>query len=97
MYAIVHCLCIIFNLLQNSLTAGTCSTCVGEAVATAVQMAIANALNEGADGWDIDARSLYYCSLKGRTCKVSCSVCHVTRLLYGTAVDAAALPALPIE
>ncbi|KAF6250826.1 hypothetical protein COO60DRAFT_1645962 [Scenedesmus sp. NREL 46B-D3] len=39
------------------------------AVAAAPKMAAAYALNESAAGWDIDARSLYYCSLKGRTCK----------------------------
>uniref|UniRef100_A0A383VHT1 Peptidase C1A papain C-terminal domain-containing protein n=1 Tax=Tetradesmus obliquus TaxID=3088 RepID=A0A383VHT1_TETOB len=60
---------------------GTCSTCVAEAVAAAVQMAIANALNESATGWDIDARSMYYCSLKGRTCKTGWDIPDAFRFI----------------
>jgi hypothetical protein len=78
-------------VLPTPAAAGSCSTCVGEAVATAVQMAIANALNDNAADWDIDARSLYYCSLKGRTCKVGCSSCQTHPNLHVTELDASAL------
>lgn len=48
---------------------GSCSTCVAQAVAAATQISIAAALNESVSKWDISARSLYYCSLQGRSCK----------------------------
>ncbi|WIA31728.1 hypothetical protein OEZ86_002604 [Tetradesmus obliquus] len=47
----------------------SCSTCVAQAVAAATQISIAAALNESVSKWDISARSLYYCSLQGRSCK----------------------------
>ncbi|WIA32991.1 hypothetical protein OEZ86_006150 [Tetradesmus obliquus] len=81
-----------FNTFEDALElaaelTGPCSTCVGEAVAAAVQMAIASALDESAAGWDIDARSLYYCSLKGRTCKTGWDIPDAFKHIVDTAPD----------
>ncbi|WIA32987.1 hypothetical protein OEZ86_006147 [Tetradesmus obliquus] len=48
---------------------GSCSTCVAQAAAAAVQMAIAAALKEPPSNWNVSAHSLYYCSLQGRSCR----------------------------
>lgn len=40
----------------------SCSTCVSQSVATAIQMAAAAAMEADVDAWEVSAASLYYCS-----------------------------------
>ncbi|KAF8056023.1 MSL1 [Scenedesmus sp. PABB004] len=46
-----------------------CSTCVSTAVATAMQMAAATALQQDVRRWEVNPASLHYCSAGGRTCR----------------------------
>ncbi|WIA12826.1 hypothetical protein OEZ85_006454 [Tetradesmus obliquus] len=68
--------------LPNIRNQGSCSTCVAQAAAAAIQMAMAAAWKKRAweeqgrprggvavSQWDVSAHSLYYCSLQGRSCK----------------------------
>jgi hypothetical protein len=45
----------------------SCSTCVSQSVATAIQMAAASAMEADVDAWEVNAASLYYCS-EGECC-----------------------------
>eukprot|EP00882_Tetradesmus_deserticola_P003461 GHRQ01003660.1.p1 GENE.GHRQ01003660.1~~GHRQ01003660.1.p1 ORF type:complete len:712 (+),score=141.58 GHRQ01003660.1:390-2525(+) len=46
----------------------SCSTCVAQSVATAMQMAAAAALEKEVDSWEVNAATLYYCTDGGRSC-----------------------------
>ncbi|KAF8055998.1 hypothetical protein HT031_006519 [Scenedesmus sp. PABB004] len=46
-----------------------CSTCVSTAVATAMQIAAATALQQDVRRWEVNPASLHYCSAGGRTCR----------------------------
>jgi len=67
------------NLLPKLRDQGLCSTCVGHAVAAAVEAAIASTLQQDASSFDISAGSLYYCSEGGRTCATGWTLICRTR------------------
>jgi hypothetical protein len=48
---------------------GSCSSCVGQAVAAAVQMSLAYTTRQPVGKFNVSARALYYCVAGGRTCK----------------------------
>jgi hypothetical protein len=57
---------LLFTRALQHTCAGDCSSCVGQAVATAVQMAVSAALQRwpgfrGLRDWEVSPQSIYYC------------------------------------
>jgi hypothetical protein len=63
---------------------GACNSCVGQAVAAAIQMSIAYTLRESVYKFNVSAGALYYCVAGGRTCKTGRA--GVVLVQMGTAV-----------
>ncbi|WIA41425.1 hypothetical protein OEZ86_005008 [Tetradesmus obliquus] len=60
---------------------GSCNSCVGQAVAAAVQMSLAYTTRQPVDNFDVSAGALYYCLSGGRTCKTGWDIPAALRAL----------------
>lgn len=66
---------------------GSCNSCVGQAVAAAVQMSLAYTTREPVDKFNVSAGALYYCVAGGRTCKTGeCGTGEDSTYLCGSAL-----------
>ncbi|WIA41427.1 hypothetical protein OEZ86_005009 [Tetradesmus obliquus] len=63
---------------------GSCNSCVGQAVAAAVQMSLAYTTREPVDKFNVSAGALYYCVAGGRTCKTGWDIPAALRSLEVT-------------
>ncbi|WIA36815.1 hypothetical protein OEZ86_008070 [Tetradesmus obliquus] len=63
---------------------GSCNSCVGQAVAAAVQMSLAYTTRKPVNEFNVSAGALYYCAAGGRTCKTGWDIPAALRALEQT-------------
>jgi hypothetical protein len=57
------------NYVPEPREQGACNSCVGQAVAAAIQMSLAYTTRQSINRFNVSAPALYYCVPGGRTCK----------------------------
>ncbi|WIA21131.1 hypothetical protein OEZ85_005443 [Tetradesmus obliquus] len=69
------------NYVPKPREQGSCNSCVGQAVAAAVQMSLAYTTRQPVDDFSVSAGALYYCTTGGRTCKTGWDIPAALRQL----------------